>query len=72
MGMHNDLSKAKLEKLEEEYAEITGGSALVTAESTEMSRYRFADGAEAVGTDDAVKQGQALVNFARNLRDRRP
>ena len=65
MGAHDNASKAELERLEAEYADLTDGDALITAESTETTRFKFADGAEAVGTDDAVKQGRALVNFAR-------
>lgn len=72
MNAHERGNRSKLEKLESEYANLTDGDALVTAESTETTRFKFADGAEAVGTEDAVKQGQALVNFVRNLRDRRP
>jgi hypothetical protein len=65
VNAHERGNRSKLERLEAEYANITDGDALITAESTETTRFKFADGAEAVGTEDAVKQGEALVKFAR-------
>lgn len=68
MGLFGNAQKAELEKLEQEYAEATGGEALITDEQTVTSRYTFADGGTATGTDDAIKSARALVRFAKGLR----
>lgn len=68
MGIFGRAQKAELEALEVEYAELTDGEALVTDEQTETTRYTFADGGQAVGTDSALRSARALVRFARNQR----
>lgn len=66
MGIFGRAQKAELEALETEYAELTGGEALITDEQSEATRYTFADGGQAVGTDSAVQSARALVRFVKN------
>ena len=68
MGAHERGQREKLEALEEEYADLTDGSALITHEETGTTKYHFADGAESKTLDDAVKTGEALVRFVRGQR----
>jgi hypothetical protein len=70
VGAHERGQREKLERLEEEYAELTDGSALVTHEETGTVRFHFSDGAESKSLDDAVKQGEALVKFVKRQQDR--
>lgn len=70
MGAHERGQREKLERLEEEYAELTDGGALVTHEQTGTVRFHFADGAESKTLDDAVKTGEALVKFVKRQRNK--
>jgi hypothetical protein len=66
MSVHNEAQKAQLARLEVEYAEATGGEALITNEETSTTKYTFADGGEATNTDEAIKSASALVRFVKN------
>lgn len=68
MAVYDNGQRARLEALEEEYADLTDGSALITHEETGITKYHFADGSESKTLDDAVKTGEALVRFVKRQR----
>lgn len=67
MAVHNEAQRARLEALEEQYADLTERD-LIQHVETGPVKWHFDDGGEAKSLDGAVQAGQALVNFAKRLK----
>lgn len=67
MAIHNEAQRARLEALEEQYADLTERD-LIQHVETGPVKWHFDDGGEAKSLDGAVQAGQALVNFAKRLK----
>lgn len=67
MAIHNEAQRARLEALEEQYADLTERDLIKHVEQGPV-KWHFDDGGEAKSLDGAVQAGQALVNFAKRLK----
>lgn len=65
-GLYYQSLANRLEALEEEYANLTDGEALVAETTMGVVRWAFADGGTANTLERAVVSAEALVRFVKN------